>query len=100
MAVIPDINTAGASAYTINVKSPLMQVLLSGTFNGGTVSFQRQIGASWYTIASYTNSAYDIIETVGSGTYRTNTVHGGSPPVLVASVTFAHGNGGDVSYNV
>jgi hypothetical protein len=96
MAIITDINTAGASALTIKPRSKLMQVLLSGVWNGASVSVQKLVGAEWVTVASYTDSAFDIIETVGSGTYRTNTIVGGTAPVLVANIEFPHFSGGQV----
>lgn len=89
MALISDINTAGASASIITAKSNLMQVLISGTWNGGTVSLEKKLpDDSWVAVQSWTDNAYDIVETVGSAQYRFNTIQGGSAPSLKCDVTF------------
>lgn len=88
MALITDINDAGASAQIIDARADLMQVTITGTWNGGTVNLQEYYDDddTWNTIQSWTDNANDIIETVGNARYRFNTVHGGSAPVLKCNV--------------
>lgn len=89
MALITDINTAGASAQTINARSNMMQVLVNGTWNGGTVALQKKLpDNSWVTVQEWTANGYDIVETIGSAKYRFFTTQGGSAPDLKCDVTF------------
>lgn len=96
--LISDINTAGASGQRIISTGGLIQISVSGTWNGGTVTLQRLLsdGTTWADVTSSTDDDYFIVESIGSAKYRTNTTHGGSAPVLVADVIFSSGNTGRV----
>lgn len=83
--IISDINAAGASSEHINTRAGLFQLLLNGTWNGATVTLEREVDGNWLAVGSYTDNAYDIIETVGFGKYRLNTTVDGSAPVLTAA---------------
>lgn len=97
MALITDINTAGASGFVITVRGGLMQIALVGTWNGGTVALQKRLSDdSFETVKEWTADAWPIIETVGSGTYQFFTTQGGSAPVLKCDVTFASSQAGRV----
>ena len=90
MAMIPDINTSGDSAYTIHARG-LMGVTLNGTWSSAVVSLQKQIDGDWYTVKDYTDDANDVIESVGSATYRFST---SGTPTIICDVTFdGPGNG-------
>ena len=95
MTAITDINTSGASSQVITARG-LMGVTLNGTWNSATVSLQKKIGGSWYTIKDYTANANDVIESVGSATYRFST---SGTPSIICEVTFETVNypGGEVA---
>lgn len=98
MALITDINTAGASAQIINARANMMQVLINGTWNGATVNLQKRISdGTWITVQSWTDNAYDVVETIGSATYRFNTTHGASAPDLKCDVTFDGPGSGSIA---
>lgn len=91
--LITDINSAGASALTITARSD-MQILIAGTWAGATVSLQKYVNSTWITVKDYTADAYDIVESIGSGVYRTFTT---GSPTLICDVTFNGINGGSVA---
>lgn len=96
--LITDINTAGTSGLEIASSSDFMQILVNGTWNGGTVEIEKYVlGANaWFAIASFTANDYYLIETLGGGRFRTKTTHGGSAPVLTCDVTFESQNHGKI----
>lgn len=93
MALITDINTAGASGLVISTGS-LAQILISGTWNDGSVSIQKYVPEldSWHPFVTVTDNDMVIIEAVGSARYRTFTTHGGSATSLICQVSF-HSSG-------
>ncbi len=95
--LISDINTAGASGSVMVSTGGLIQILLNGTWNGGTVTVEKQISdGSWAAVASFTENDFYIIESVGSARYRTNTTHAASAPDLVCDVTFSSNQSGRI----
>jgi hypothetical protein len=97
MALISDINTAGASGSILIARSSLMQVILNGTWNGATVQLQIQMeDDSWVTVREWTDNAFDTIETVGSAKYRMFTIVPGTAPVLKCEVKFESKSAGRV----
>lgn len=93
--LISDINTAGASGQVIHSEGGLIQVLLNGTWNGGTVTVEKYVeeDGTWRGIASFTDNDFYIIEAVTASRFRTNTTHDASAPVLVCEVEFSpHSN--------
>lgn len=88
--LIRDINTAGDSNTIIVSNGGPAQLLLNGTWNGGTVSLKKLVPETnqWVAVESSTADDYYIIESVGGGKYKTSTTHGGSAPDLVAEVIF------------
>jgi len=92
MALITDINSAGASAEIITAKG-LMGVTLNGSWNGATVSLQKLIDGSWYTIKDYTSNANDLVQSIGSATYRFST---SGTPSIICDVTFDGASSGHI----
>lgn len=86
--IISDINTAGASSEEWRCTDSEFQIVVGGTFNGGTVDVQQQITgtSTWVTIASITEDSKLTVEDSNYSDYRTNTTHGGSAPSLTAEV--------------
>lgn len=89
--LISDINTAGASGSVIATEGGLIQVLLNGAWNGGTVTIEKFVeeDGSWRAVASFTDNDFHIIEAVKQSKFRTNTTHGTGAPVLVCEVEFS-----------
>lgn len=91
MTKILDINDNGPSAQLITVRSAPMQLLLNGTWSGATVTLEKLLDdGSWNAVREWTDNAYPIIETVGTGKYRMNT---SGTPSIVCDVTFIEGTG-------
>ncbi len=85
--LIEDINTAGPSGSLITTRTKSMRISASGTWNGGSVLLEVKLpDDSWAPVQTWTDDAYDIVDVIGSGTFRTNTTHGGSAPDLVFDV--------------
>lgn len=94
MALINDINTAGASTQELIVSDSLMQILFSGTWADATVFLEKLLpDGTWAAVASFTADEYYIVETVGSGRYRLNT---SGTPDIKADVTFPSASAGRV----
>lgn len=94
MALISEINTG--SSQVITARGGLMQVLISGTWNSATIPLQKNVDGTWITVREYTEDAYEIIETVGSGQYRFGTPTGGTPSVT-CDVTFDGPGSGSIA---
>lgn len=77
-ATLINVNTAGASANTIDAKSGSMQIAITGTWAGATVALQRYLSdGTWQTVASFTSDSFQTVDVVRDTLFRFNTT--GSP---------------------
>jgi len=90
MSLITDINDEGISSFNILTLGGLMQVTIGGEWAGASVELQRKVGDTYLTVKSYSENAFDIVESAGSGLYRFKTT---GSPTIICDVSFDAGGG-------